>query len=68
MDKTKQAMTQSLEYAKNELKRKQESIKWSVNNDMDFSCFEKNMISDLLYMMELKERIRTLELYIKIEG
>ena len=64
MYKREDAMMQSLEYAKTELKKKQISIKYSVNNDMDCSCFERNMISDLLYMIELKEKIKTLELYL----
>lgn len=65
MSSKEDIMIKDLERAKNELKRKQESVKWSVNNDINFSCFERNMISELTYMIELKEKIRTLELYLQ---
>lgn len=68
MNTSKNAMIQSLENAKNELKRKQEGIKRNVNSEMNNSCFERNMITDLLYMIELKEKIKTLELYVQMEG
>lgn len=67
MDYREKAMKQMLEQAKTELERKQKSIQWSTNNDIGFSCFEKNMVSDLIQVIELKEKIRTLELCLQLK-
>lgn len=55
-----------LERAKNELEKKRNDVKWQVEHDINFSCFERNLISTLLYMIELKERIAILERYEQI--
>ena len=62
-----EAMLQRLKYSKSELQRKQEGVKAYVNsNNMNYSTFEHNLISDLLYMLELKSRIESIELSLKI--
>jgi len=55
-----------LERAKNELNKKRDEVKWTVEHDINFGCFERNLISTLLYMIELKERIAILERYEQI--
>lgn len=62
-----EALLYRLEYAKSELKRKQDSIRAYVNSDdIDLMSFERNLISDLLYMLELKSRIESIELSLNI--
>ena len=62
-----ESLLHRLAYAKDELKRKQVSIRAYVNSDdIDLMSFERNLISDLLYMLELKSRIESIELSLKI--
>ena len=67
MDNRENTMIQMLEDAREEYKSIQKNIKWSVNNDIGFSCFEENMISSLIHMGKVKEKIRTLELCLQLK-
>lgn len=59
---------QMLDKTKQMLKMKQEEIKRMVSEEIDYVSFERNMISSMLYMIELKERIRTLEMNLTSKG
>ena len=62
-----EALLHRLEYAKSELKRKQDSIRAYVNsNDIDLMSFERNLILELLYMIDLKARISSIEVSLQI--
>lgn len=60
-------MQQDLDNAKKELTERQDRIRWYVDHEMDTGNFERNMINDLIIMMELKEKIKTLELYLQLK-
>lgn len=60
-------MKQDLENAKKDLAERQNRIRWYVGHEIDTGTFERNMINDLIIMMELKEKIKTLELYLQLK-
>lgn len=66
MNKT-EIMQQDLENAKKDLAERQNRIRWYVNHEIGTGTFERNMINDLIIMMELKEKIKTLELYLQLK-
>lgn len=66
MNKT-EIMHQDLENAKKDLAERQNRIRWYVEHEIDTGTFERNMINDLIIMMELKEKIKTLELYLQLK-
>lgn len=67
MDNRIEIMKSDLENAKQELKRKQDNLKWYVDREINSSTFEKNAISDLITMAELKEKIKMLEFYLSLQ-
>lgn len=60
-------MQQDLDNAKKELTERQDRIRWYVEHEIDTKSFERNMINDLIIMMELKGKIKTLELYLQLK-
>lgn len=61
MKKTHELILERLEAKRNELKERQESFSVMCHNEMDSGCFEKNAISDLVIMQQLKSEIAELE-------
>lgn len=61
------AMRQDLENAKKDLSERQSRVRWYVENEINTGTFERNMINDLTIMMELKEKIKVLELYLQLK-
>lgn len=59
--KMHKSLEEKIEAKKMELKRSQESFLAMCKNDMNYDCFEKNAINDLIYMQQLKTEIRELE-------
>lgn len=60
-------MQQDLENAKKDLAERQNRIRWYVEHEIDTGTFERNVINDLIIMTELKEKIKTLELYLQLK-
>lgn len=67
MKTEKEIMLNDLNNAKEELERQKEHLRWYMESEIDTNYFERNMIYNLIYMMELKEKIKTLELYIQLK-
>lgn len=61
-----ETLKQRLETRKKEYADKKEWFMTEVKNEINFSNFEKNAISSLTSMLELKSEIETLELAIKM--
>lgn len=61
MDKVYELMIERLNNKKSELKERQESFSVMCHNEMDSGCFERNAISDLNIMQQLKSEISELE-------
>ena len=60
-DMCKELMNKRLKCKKEELKQKQEFFNIMCHNEMQSYTFERNAISDLVIMQQLKSEIRELE-------
>lgn len=56
-----EALEQRLDFAKEELDKQKNYFSFSVQNEIDTTCFERNAMSELAAMLECKTRIKTLE-------
>ena len=54
-------LEQQLDISKKELDKKKEYFLYSVQKEIDTSCFERNAMSELAVMLECKTRIKNLE-------
>lgn len=61
MDKQIEFIEQRLKEYKEQLGRRKEIFSVMVQNEIDTGCFEKNAISELNLMMEIKAAIKELE-------
>lgn len=61
MDKQIEFIEQRLKEYKEQLSRRKEVFSVMVQNEIDTGCFEKNAISELNLMMEIKAAIKELE-------
>lgn len=57
----KTALEQRLSFAKAEYEKRKQFFLLMVSNEIETATFEKNAISDLIAMLEIKTRIKTLE-------
>lgn len=56
-----ESINRCLDAAHKNLDDLRKNVKWQVEHDMETSCFEKNMISLLVRMAELKKEIDTFQ-------
>ena len=61
MDKQIEFIEQRLKEYKEQLSQRKEVFSVMVQNEIDTGCFEKNAISELNLMMEIKAAIKELE-------
>ena len=61
MDKQIEFIEQRLREYKGQLSQRKEIFSVMVQNEIDTGCFEKNAISELNLMMEIKAAIKELE-------
>lgn len=61
MDKQIEFIEQRLKEYKEQLSQRKEIFSVMVQNEIDTGCFEKNAISELNLMMEIKAAIKELE-------
>lgn len=61
MKNVNEILKERLDYKRNELKRRQKNFLDLCNNEILTDCFEKNAISDLITMQQLKSEITELE-------
>ena len=61
MDKQIEFIEQRLREYKEQLSQRKEIFSVMVQNEIDTGCFEKNAISELNLMMEIKAAIKELE-------
>ena len=62
----KTALEQQLSLAKEEYEKRKQFFLLVVNNEIETAAFEKNAISDLMVMLEIKTQIKTLEKEIQL--